>query len=704
MSKKERIYHRGLRNLSPLDGREVLFVDELRSRLSEGALHRSRAKIQIENMIALSESGLAGFPEISEEEKKTLRGLYRGKRFDPRAVAAYDHFGRNGKGPFEHDVKSVEVYLRELLEKKNLQHLQEFVHFPMTSEDVNNLAWNLMLRDAVNNAWLPRMLSLCDKLAEFADSCADLPVLGKTHGMNASPTTFGKRFAHFLGNFMNVLVQMQSIRLSGKYSGPVGNHNAMTVAAPDFHIGAFAKKFVESFGFRYDIHEDQRNSHIEITRLFDEVKRVNIIAMSLCEHIRHSVMLGYFIQEGKESNVGSSVMPHKVNPWAFEVAQGLFEKSNALIERSTEGLILTIFERDLTDHPWERSYGEMLGYSLAGLGYMLGDLDTIQIDDVKACEELRGTPEILTEAVQIVGRLCGVPNIYMKIKEESRGKRITLELLHAIIDRHIPDPTQREKLKSLSPEEYVGKAPLIAKKVASEFRSLRHSFGNGLLHPVAGIRAVLFDFDNPLQVGDKKELIARLGAISENMRLGFTGEQIYDFGNRSDYKEMVKLMVNAYNAKSTNGKITAEDFDAENKKVSGTFDHFFSLAPGAKELLEGLKKRGYTRALVTTPGSTSLPRLLKMHEITDSFDVIIDRDRIKAIKPHPAPISLALSELGVHPDHAAYIGDKQTDDIIAGRALGLYTILVNNEERDPRGAIPHHHFQSLEAVLPLFCS
>ena len=695
------IYMSGLNNLSPLDGREILFTYELRKYLSESALHRYRAIIEIRNLTALSESGLKGLPEISEEEKMVMEVL-ASISFDPSAVAEYDHFGRNGIGPLEHDVKSVEVYLREQFNNV-LDHLKEFIHFPMTSEDVNNLAWNLMLRDAINKVWLPKIIEVCDKLAEFAEKYSDTPVLGITHGMSASPTTFGKRFAYFLGHFTNVLAQLQKLRLSGKFSGPVGNHNAMAVAAPEFDIEAYAKLFVESFGFRYEPAENQRNSHIEIVRVLNEINLVNIFAADLCENIRHNVMMGWLYQEGKESHVGSSVMPHKINPWFFEVAQGYLEQAVIMANGAQQGLIPSVFERDLTDHPWERAYGEILGKSLVGLSYISEGLNTLRVNDTKALAELQATPEILSEAVQIVGRLAGIPNIYMTIKMFTRGRKLNLETLHQMIDEVISDESLRAKLKELKPETYLGKAPRIARGVAQRYAELKPSLQRGLLHRMTGVRAVLFDFDNTLQVGDKDELHGRLQAISENMKLGFSKDEISEFGARSDYQEMKKLMVKAYNAKNSGNPITEEMFEAENKKVSGTLDHHFRLVGGAMDLLSLLKTKGYKIGLVTTRGANSLPRLLEMHgNIEKFFDVIINRTHAERTKPHPEPIAIALAKLGVKGRNAIFVGDKQIDDVIAGRALGMQTILITEDPFDENGAIPTYHFPSMKKAINLF--
>lgn len=474
-------YHRGLRAISPLEGREILFTEDLEAFLSEGALHRYRGVVEVENLIALSESDLAQRPTITDSEKERLRKLVSIGEFDSNVVADYDHFGREGKGPFEHDVKSVEVYLRERLVAERLGRLNEFVHFPMTSEDVNNIAYNLMVRDAINHVWMPRILEVSDRLAELSERHANTPVLGKTHGMNASPTTIGKRFAYTLDKITSALSTLRDQRLTAKFSGPVGNHNAMVAVAPDFDMESYVRRFVSQFGFDYSPVENQRISHQAMINVLNQVQMVNLIGADLAENVRHGVMMKWLYLEGNKSHVGSSVMPHKINPWLFEVGQGYLEISDALIDGSRKGLIASVFERDLTDHPWERMYGEMIGHSVVGLGYLGQGLPMLRVDQERCVRDLEDSPEILSEAVQIAGRLSGSEDIYMKIKEATRGKGIGLQDLRRIAQTEISDPILRERFLSLTTANYTGKAADLARQAVSEYKSLKPSISKGVL-------------------------------------------------------------------------------------------------------------------------------------------------------------------------------------------------------------------------------
>lgn len=474
------LYLKGLFQISPLAGREVLFSRGLETYLSEGALHMNRAHVEIENIVALSESDMHGKPIIDEETKSLLRSLIK-DYFDAGAVADYDHFGRSGIGPFEHDVKAVEFHLKDLFDlDPKLASLKQWIHFPMTSEDVNNIAYNLGLRGAVNKVWLPAVFDVGDQLAHFAGEFA-VPVVGKTHGMNASPTTVGKRFGYHLSRLSESLRDLPKVKLSSKFSGPVGNHNAMLAVSPSFDFESYARRFVEGFGFRYSPVENQRISHHSQLELLGLIQAVNLVGQDIAENIRHQVMMGWLYLEGNKSHVGSSVMPHKINPWFFEVGQGFLEVSGGLIDSARSGLKLSVMERDLTDHPWERMYGEMIGYSLVGLRYLSRGLSMIRVDEKKCLDDLDAAPEVLSEVIQIAGRLCGVDNAYMQLKDHTRGKKVTLAELRIIAGDILPPGEIRERVLASTPATYIGMATKLAEMSVREYVSLKSVLSKGVL-------------------------------------------------------------------------------------------------------------------------------------------------------------------------------------------------------------------------------
>lgn len=394
-------------------------------------------------------------------------------------------------------------------------------------------------------------------------------------------------------------------------------------------------------------------------------------------------------------------MPHKVNPWRFEVAEGYLEQARCLINGAIPGLIESLFERDASDHPWERAYGEILGKSLTAICYIKEDLSNITVNERKARQDLQAMPEVLSEAVQIAGRALGVNDIYARIKNAVRGKSVTLEALHEIIDIHIPDSKIAHRLKMLRPETYIGNAESITKDMVLTYADVRSRTEKGLLHSMTSIRAVLFDLDNTLHFGDKQELHERLKGITTSLNMSFSDEELQEFGKKSDYREIRQAVVSAHNNKG-GVQYTESDFQNENDKITGTLDHYFTAAKGTIYLLELLRQKGYKTGLVTTRGKQSSDRVLKIHGFTELFDVIINRDLCDEKKPHPKPIAMALEKMNIEGVDAMFVGDKQLDDIVAGNALDMTTVLINKEELDPYGATPYYHFDSLQQLIALF--
>ena len=459
-------YLQSLDKVSTVDGRECLFSNNLSDYLSESALHKNRFIIEVKYLIELCNKTTFA-PILFPSEKKKLLELC--ENIDVKAIAEYDHFGRNNVGPFEHDVKAVEYYLREKLEEIQLSHLSEWIHFGLTSEDVNNLAYSTMLKSCFDELINKNIIVFLKKLSTQANHHKKTVVLGKTHGMNASPTTIGKRFSYFVSLVDDIFQNLQTFNFSGKFSGAVGNNNALKVVAPDFDFINFAKTFVNSLSFSYENTSNQRSNHLQISRLFNEVKLLNNVLIDFCEHIRHSVMIGTIKQISNKNHVGSSVMPHKINPWQFEVAQGYLEQSNCQINGLSSGIMQSLFERDLTDHPWERSYGEILAKMLISLNYINDALDTLVVDVDFCKQQLLESPEVLTEALQIAGRMLGVSDIYIKIKNESRGMSLNRNQINDLINKYLPDSTIKTNLLNLKLEDYIGDAEEIVSLAVKKY-------------------------------------------------------------------------------------------------------------------------------------------------------------------------------------------------------------------------------------------
>lgn len=680
-----------------LAGREKPFTWELDNITSEGALHRYRAQVEIEALINLAERGPVNV-EMSSADKLTLRSLYDEDHFDPSVVIRLDHLGYNGRPPLEHDVKSVEVYIAEQLDAYDLGQYKEWVHFGMTSEDTNNLAFNLMLRDAANKVMLPAVSRVADRLAHLSTIYANAPTLGVTHAQKASPTTVGKQFGYLLSDITEVASEFDGMRFSGKFSGAVGNHNPMAVLFPDFDYDAYAKDFVESLGFTYAPVENQRNDHLAVTDFLNTTSRLAVVGKDATDNVWLQILGDKLKQRLVAGEKGSSTMSHKINPWRLENAESLFEQAIALMSRAPEGLVASRHERDLSDHGWQRAYGDMIGRVVAAYNYFAVQLDRLAVNEEGAREALNNSAEVLSELLQTAGRVSGDPDAYDKVVALTQGKKLDIEGFKAVTDEALPNGELKDRVMQITPDTYVGVAGEKAREAVLGWHAVKVVLGRGVLDESTSIDAVLFDLDGTLHFGDKDELFTRLSAVAVDLRSGFTDEEIREFGNRSDYTEMRKLMVAEHNRRFPKAQITEEDFQEANDAVSGSFDHMFYTADGAIASIEALKESGKAIGLVTTRGNNSRDRLLTHHGFDTLFDVIVGRGDAEQRKPHPQPITLALGKLGINPHRALYVGDLQIDDVGAGNAIGMKTALVNDMPLDPYGPIPTYHWKNLEPL------
>ena len=679
-----------------LAGREKPFTWELDDITSEGALHRYRAQAEVEALINLAERGPVDI-EISNADKLVLRSLYDKDRFDPSIVIRLDHLGYKGKPPLEHDVKAVEVYLAERLDAYSLGHLKEWVHFGMTSEDTNNLAFNYMLRDAADKVLIPSVGRVADRLAHLATIYADTPTLGVTHAQKASPTTTGKQFGYLLSNVTQVLEELDGMRLTGKFSGAVGNHNPMTVLFPDFDYDAYSKDFVESQGFEYAPVENQRNDHLAVTDLLGVVSRLAVVGKDATDNVWLQILGNKLTQRLVAGEKGSSTMSHKINPWRLENAEALFEQAIALTSRATEGLVASRHERDLSDHGWQRAYGDMIGRVVAGYNYFAVQLDRLTVDEEGSRTALNNSAEVLSELVQTAGRVSGDPDAYDTVVRLTQGKKLDLEGIHEVIDEALPDGELKDRVSQITPDTYVGVAGEKAREAVLGWHAAKLILRRGVLDESTSIDAVLFDLDDTLHFGVKDEVIAKLTHIFGEFESGFSEEEIKEYSKIHDFNKMVEAMVAEHNVRSSS-KLTVEDFMAANGKVTGSFDHMFYAPPESKEVIQTVRDSGKVTGLVTTRGPISLGRVLDLHGFSDSFDVIIGGGDVKRRKPHPEPLAIALGKLGINPERSMYVGDDQDADVGAAMALGMKTALVGETPPDPYGPKPTYHWKNLQPL------
>ncbi len=450
--------------LSPLDGRYAGRLAPLRPFMSElGYMHR-RVQVEIAWFIALSDAGFAEFKPLSPGARTYLLGLVKNfGEADGEAIKAIEK-------TTNHDVKAVEYWIKSKFEARpELERAAEFVHFACTSEDINNTSHALQLKGARELVLLPALDAVIDKLREMAHAFAAVPMLSRTHGQTASPTTVGKELANVVVRLAGARERIASVKLLGKMNGAVGNYNAHLSAWPDFDWEAFSRKVVETpeplgLGLTFQPYSIQIEPHDYMAELFDAVARANTILIDLARDIWGYVSVGYFKQKLKAGEIGSSTMPHKVNPIDFENAEGNLGLANALLRHLSEKLPISRWQRDLTDSTVLRNMGVALGYAVLAYHALGVGLNKLELNEEALAADLDASWEVLAEPIQTVMRRFGVPGAYEKLKEVTRGKIVTAEALHALIrSLEIPD-AEKERLLAMTPASYTGKAAELARR------------------------------------------------------------------------------------------------------------------------------------------------------------------------------------------------------------------------------------------------
>ena len=448
--------------LSPLDGRYASKVAALREHFSEFGLIRARVRIEIAWLIALSEEPkVAEVAPFSAAARATL---------DTAAASFSPADGERVKAieqTTNHDVKAIEYWLKErFADVPEIARVSEFIHFACTSEDINNLAHGLMLAESRRAILLPALEDIAAALRTLAHAHADVAMLGRTHGQAATPTTLGKEMANVFARVERQIAAIAHVPIKGKMNGAVGNYNAHVVAYPDVDWERLAAKVVHGLGLEFNPYTTQIEPHDWIAELFDAVARANTVLLDLDRDLWGYIALGYFRQKTNEREVGSSTMPHKVNPIDFENSEGNLGISNALLRHMAEKLPVSRFQRDLTDSTVLRNMGVALGHALLGWISLKQGLRRLEVDAVRIAADLDACWEVLAEPIQTVMRRYGIANPYEQLKTLTRGKSgITRASLHAFIDGLALPPDAKDQLKALTPARYTGIAVALAKRV-----------------------------------------------------------------------------------------------------------------------------------------------------------------------------------------------------------------------------------------------
>jgi adenylosuccinate lyase len=451
--------------LSPLDGRYAAKLAPLRPLMSEqGYMHR-RVQVEVAWFIALSDAGFAEFKPLSAGARTYLLGLVKNfSEADGEAIKAIEK-------TTNHDVKAVEYWIKSKFDARpELLAAQEFVHFACTSEDINNTSHALQLKGARDLVLLPALDAVIAKLRSMAHGFADVPMLSRTHGQTASPTTVGKEVANVVVRLAAAREKIASVRIMAKMNGAVGNYNAHLSAWPDFDWEAFARKVVETpeplgLGLTFQPYSIQIEPHDYMAEVFDAIARADTILIDWARDVWGYVSLGYFKQKLKDGEVGSSTMPHKVNPIDFENAEGNLGLANALLKHLSEKLPISRWQRDLTDSTVLRNMGVAVGYAVLAYQSLLTGLNKLEINEVAIAADLDASWEVLAEPIQTVMRRFGLPQPYEQLKKFTRGEAMTRELMQGFIAGLDIPQTEKDRLLAMTPGSYTGMAATLAKRV-----------------------------------------------------------------------------------------------------------------------------------------------------------------------------------------------------------------------------------------------
>ena len=448
--------------LSPLDGRYGLKLTALRPVFSEFGLMKYRVLVEIEWLKALAaEAEIAEVPAFSAATIAELDAV--AAKFDENDAQTV----KDIEAATNHDVKAIEYFLKKrLINNAQVMKVSEFIHFACTSEDINNISHALMLKAGRDTVLLPSLDKLIARLTELAHTLADQAMLAHTHGQPASPTTVGKEMANVVFRLRRSRARIASIALLGKSNGAVGNYNAHQSAYPHFDWETFAEKFVERLGLQFNPYTTQIETHDYMAELFDAIARTNTQLIDFNRDVWGYISLGYFKQKVNAGEVGTSTMPHKVNPIDFENSEGNLGVANALLRHFSEKLPISRWQRDLTDSTVLRNMGIALGYTLLSYDSCLRGLNKLEVNAARLEEDLNANWEVLAEPIQTVMRRYGVPNPYEQLKELTRGKHgMSKEHLHVfIMGLEIPDEA-KEQLLALTPSTYTGIASSLAKRI-----------------------------------------------------------------------------------------------------------------------------------------------------------------------------------------------------------------------------------------------
>ena len=460
-----------LNSISPIDGRYHKYTESLVLYFSESASMKYKILMECEYLIALSETPGVDVRRLSQKEKIIIKNLYKNFSLkNAEMISQFELKGYKNIKATNHDFKAIEYFIKEKLGKTSLKDILEFVHFGLTSEDASNVAYALMISEGLKEIYLPALEDIARKIEKLAKDNKNISMLARTHGQPASPSTFGKEFKIFAERLKRQISQIKNQKISAKLNGATGNYNALNVAFPDVDWLSFSEKFITKISFErkvnleINLYTTQIEPHDSYLELFDTLKRINYIIINFNQDMWRYISDGWVEQKPVTGEIGSSTMPHKINPWFLENSEGNLGMANALFEFFGRKLPISRLQRDLSDSTVLRNIGTAFGHSLIGFKYLNNQLGRIVVNKEKALADLNTHPEVITEAIQTILRREGVTMPYEKLKELTRGKQITLPDIHKFINTLKVNDKIKTKLLAITPENYLGLASKLASK------------------------------------------------------------------------------------------------------------------------------------------------------------------------------------------------------------------------------------------------
>lgn len=440
-----------LEDISPIDGRYRDLTEEVRNCFSEYYLIKNRVFVEIEwlkKLFSIKELNISREQNVLNVLEKIM------KNFDLSQANRVKEIEKITK----HDVKAVEYYLDEKFKENSIEKYNQYVHFACTSEDINNLAYGIMMKQLIEDVYIPNAQKLISILKEKAKQTANIPMLSHTHGQNATPTTVGKEIAIFVYRLNKILDKIKKEKVSGKFNGTVGNFNAHMISYPNVDWIQISRDFVESFGLEYNLFTTQIESHDNVCILFSEMKLFNNIILDFDSDMWMYISRNYFLQENVKGEVGSSVMPHKINPINFENSMANIKMANGMLNAFIDNLQISRMQRDLSDSSVLRNIGSGFAYSIIAIKQTVVGINKLKVNEEVLLNELNNTPEVLAEAIQTILRKNGYENAYEMLKQLTRGKNISMIEIKNFVNSLEIDSDDKKRLLELEPKHYIGLA------------------------------------------------------------------------------------------------------------------------------------------------------------------------------------------------------------------------------------------------------